>query len=533
MDASAESECDTTTPKDETVMDKKRSENAESDSALDIEVQRFYFALEAAEIGAWDMNLKDQKAWRSLRHDQIFGYETLLDTWTYEIFLSHVLPEDRAYVDERFQSAMVRHGDWGFECRIRRADGQIRWIWAKGRHQHDEEGNPVRMLGLVQDFTEQKLAQENKLKAVGQLAGGIAHDFNNILSILVGNLSTLAEMEGLPEEAKTLCRELDLAAMRGRSLTRQLLTFATGGVPVKEASNLREVAEETVRFALSGSSVTFRSQLRRDLPAVEMDAGQISQVFQNLAINAVQAIPQGGEVMLSGDVVEISCESGLPIADGRYICITVADDGPGIPPDALPSIFNPFFTTRKEGSGLGLATSYAIIKKHGGHIEAMASREGGASFVIYLPASEKALPKAVDPRLVQQMPRARVLVMDDEAGIRNIARMILAKAGLRVDVASEGNQALALHREAMAHGDPYALLILDLTIPGGLGGQEVVRRLRQGGDNVFAIASSGYSTDPRMGDFSSCGFSSVLPKPYRRDDLLAAVYAVLTEESSL
>ena len=387
-----------------------------------------------------------------------------------------------------------------------------------------------RLIGAVVTFLdvterrrmEGELLKMKKLESLGVLAGGIAHDFNNMLTGILGNLSLAREQVGDDADTRELLGEAEQAAKRARALTQQLLTFSRGGAPVKKVVSVRAVVEDAATFALRGSTVRGHFAYDERLWSVEADPGQLAQVIQNLVINGVQAMPQGGAIAISCDNVEVGPASGVPLPPGRYVRVTVRDEGTGIPPEHLQRIFDPYFTTKQTGSGLGLATVYAILKKHGGHV-AVASQLGrGTTFELHLPATSRSAAAEV-VRAAPVGGRGRVLVMDDEALVRNAAGGMLASLGYDVVSASDGAEALAVFEQARREGRAVSVVLVDLTVPGGMGGLEAVRRLRTLDPGVRVVATSGYSNDPIMAAHRDYGFVGVLPKPYTLEDLSRAI----------
>ena len=354
-----------------------------------------------------------------------------------------------------------------------------------------------------------------KLESLGVLAGGIAHDFNNMLTAIMGNISLAKLVGDSGAQAVKRLEAAENAALRAQELTRQLLTFARGGMPVKTAvKRLDELIRETAEFSLRGSSVGCAFDFAPGLWPVEIDAGQFSQVIQNLVVNAQEAMPAGGRIRIRADNQTIDARVQLPVAPGRYVHVRVADSGIGIATEHLEKIFDPYFTTKKRGSGLGLAVSFSIIKQHDGHFT-VESRIGlGTTFDIYIPATDKVVQNAPVALNRQHQGDGRILVMDDEEVVREWLGDALRQMGYTPEFAETGEQAIAAHAAAVDQQKPFKALIMDLTIAGGMGGKQALAQIRQREPAVVAIVASGYSNDPVMADFSRFGFSAALPKPF-------------------
>jgi PAS domain S-box-containing protein len=384
------------------------------------------------------------------------------------------------------------------------------------------------------DLTERRrlegeLLTMRKLESLGLLAGGIAHDFNNLLMGILGNVSLAREELADPDEATVLLREAEEATLRARALTQQLLTFSRGGTPVKRVIAVRTVVEESSRFALSGSSVRAEHDFAQDLWAVEADPGQLGQVVHNLVLNAAQAMPHGGVIRISTANVQLAAGQVPALPAGAYVRIEVTDQGVGIPSEHLQRIFDPYFTTKAGGHGLGLASVYSITKKHGGHVSVTSRRGEGSTFTVYLPATTQAVAEAAraeQPSSPSRL-RGRVLVMDDEPAVRKVAMMMLSRLGYEVEGAADGEEAVARFRAAKEQGRAFDLLLLDLTVPGGIGGAEAMKRIREIQPTTIGVATSGYSNDPVMASFADYGFAGTVAKPYTVTDLTQAVAGAL------
>ena len=395
-----------------------------------------------------------------------------------------------------------------------------------------QDDHIVSVIETIEDVTERlrieaELAKGQKLESLGVLAGGIAHDFNNILTAILGNLSLINLELPAGSDVVHLVEKAEQATERARDLTLQLLTFSKGGAPILKTASVAGLLRECAEFVLSGTSAKPEFELAEDLFAVDVDEGQISQVINNLVINANQAMPSGGVITLRAENAELTPDSDVPLAPGEYVRLEVVDHGIGIAEENLHRIFDPFFTTKETGNGLGLATSYAIIRKHGGHITVQSEVGVGTTFSIYLPASRRPGQIAGLTRNDAPAGHGRILVVDDEATIRNLAGAVLHKAGYEVNSTENGETAVVEYLKAFQSNQRYDAVILDLTMPGGMGGREVLARLRDIDPHVTAIVSSGYSNAPVLADFQAYGFAGCVAKPYRASDLIRVVAEVL------
>ncbi len=378
----------------------------------------------------------------------------------------------------------------------------------------------------------QELLKTRNLESLGFLAGGIAHDFNNILAAIMGNIGLCMIKLKPSDEIYPLLASVEKAAFRAKSLTQQLLTFAKGGDPVKRIASIAEVITTSADFVLRGSNVACQYTFPADLWSVEIDPGQMSQVIQNIVINAMQAMPGGGRIDIHcRNVVNADgSDKGLPPSD--CVMITIHDSGPGIPEEVTAKIFDPYFTTKAAGSGLGLAICHSIVNKHDGRIMVESKPGEGATFIIYLPA---ALAKArevrkaeTDPILILPKRQGRIMIMDDDDQVREMAAKMLTLFGYEVVQAKDGNEALALYQEKRQVGTPVDLVIMDLTIPGGMGGKEAIAKLLALDPQAKAIVSSGYANDPVMANYLDYGFLAVIHKPFQvreLDDMIVSALA--------
>ena len=380
---------------------------------------------------------------------------------------------------------------------------------------------------LLAEMEQRKLAEEEllrarKLESLGILAGGIAHDFNNFLTIISGNIA-LAKMHlKSTESVCTILDSAEAACRRATSLTAQLLTFGKGGAPVRKPTLIPAVIKEAINLVAAATQVMIKLDIADDLLSAEIDSEQIGRALHNILLNAQQAMPEGGIIDVHAENIQFGTDS-LSRHRGRYVMISVQDYGCGIASDLMPLIFDPYFTTKGTGSGLGLATAHAIIAKHQGHVTVQSKPGAGTKFSIYLPAYEVIDSKesAVGPQL--QTGSGRVLVMDDEEALLLLLTQTMRHLGYEVESAKDGTKAIELYQKAKAAGRPFDIVLLDLTIPNGMGGKETAAHLRQIDDSAKLIASSGYSNTPIMSEFREHGFDDVLPKPWTPVQLSEAV----------
>lgn len=390
----------------------------------------------------------------------------------------------------------------------------------------DKEGKIIGVVLVFRDVTEKlKIEAEqfkaSKIESVGVFAGGIAHDFNNILTAILGNISLAKLCADQPETLLERLAQAEKASLRAKDLSQQQLTFAKGGAPVKKIASMAELLREAVYLASSGSSTRCDFHIDPALWPVEVDEGQISQVIHNLLINAQQAMPDGGVIQIRAANLpaDLVVKKNLPLLPKEYLEIAVRDRGVGIPRENLPKIFDPYFTTKEKGNGLGLSTTYSILKKHNGLIQVESEVGSGSTFFLYLPASPKAaLPKEKKEETILTG-EGRILLMDDDEAVREVAGEMLRQIGYQIAFAKEGREAIALYQKALREGSPFDAVVMDLTIAGGMGGRETIERLVKIDPHVKAVVSSGYSDDPIMSDFRRFGFSGVAAKPYKIEEL--------------
>jgi PAS domain S-box-containing protein len=385
---------------------------------------------------------------------------------------------------------------------------------------------------FLRDMTEHRIMQaelirSQKLESLGVLAGGIAHDFNNILTGILGNVSFAKMVIDKAHEAYLPLERAEKASFRAADLANQLLVFAKGGQPVKKPVSLQNIMTEAVSLALSGTNVKCYFDFPRPLHTVEADEGQINQAFHNIIINAVQAMPGGGNLIVHGENVNLDDDSKTSIPAGNYVKLTIRDEGCGISESDQKKIFDPYFSTKSRGSGLGLASTHTIIDKHGGHVSADSTVGVGTIFTIHLPSTGVTASDhgQLDDSLAISRKGGSILVMDDDEMVRDLATLILSRSGYIVKTCVNGDEAISLYRSANEAGTPYTAVIMDLTIPGGMGGVEAAKHLLALDPEARLIVSSGYSDDPVMAHYKEYGFCAAMEKPYN----VSAISQILVE----
>ncbi len=464
--------------------------------------------------------------------DKLLGYrpEELVGKNVFEF----IHPDDKQAAQDIFARALVSSGtSASIEVRFRHRSGLWSVLGAVGKSITDES-HRVRVIINSRDITERRKLEEDRLKSqklesLGILAGGIAHDFNNLITGITANIE-LATMHSQGDtELSTILKKAEQASFRAKDLTQQLLTFSMGGEPIKRVLKIGDVIKDSTEFALRGSRAVCTFSIPGDLLPVEADEGQFRQVIHNIVINASQSMAQGGMINVSCENITIRAQEKKAISPGDYVRIAVADHGIGIPKEHLSKIFDPYFTTKHAGSGLGLATSYSIIKKHGGEIAVESAVGKGTTVSLFLPASQDFL-AAGATKVVLVSGKGRILIMDDEEIVRDAAGRILETAGYEIEFARDGMETIALYRKAFESGNPFDVVILDLTVPGGMGGKDAMKELLGIDPAVKAIVSSGYSHDPIMARYRDFGFMGVIAKPYKIRDMSEIVKKVITAE---
>jgi two-component system, cell cycle sensor histidine kinase and response regulator CckA len=483
----------------------------------------------------WDGDLQ-QMVYVSPAYERLWGGDPQKLKDNPFAWLSLVVPEDRGRVDNLFLRRLDRKS-LDIEYRILSKAGEVRWIHNQTFPLRETAAEARRIIGIAQDVTERKRWEEErlrsaKLESLGLLAGGLAHDFNNLLTAILGQVS-LAKF-GMDPANPLFPRltEAENASLRAQEIAKQLLTFSKGASPVKKVIDLRDLIQENVRLVLAGSNVRPVFDLPDNLAPVNVDAGQISQVIHNLVINARQAMKEGGDCLVRAynfttDSLGDMELDGWDYENERGVRVDITDRGTGIPHEHLAKIFDPYFTTKSTGSGLGLATSYSIIRNHGGALCVTSEVNKGSTFSFLLPAVLATGVSSTPPDSELKKGEGEILIMDDETQIRRVLGEMVETCGYRCQMAKDGQEALQLFAEAQKRGAPFSAVILDLTVPGGIGGKEVIEELLRLDPQVKAIVVSGYSNDPVLAHFQKYGFVGRVAKPFNLLEISVALSSAL------
>lgn len=502
-------------------------------AALKESEERWKFALEGSGDGVWDWDVKSDRVICSRRWKEMLGYaDEDIGTNPHE-WRDRIHPEDLDAVMAAQRNHLEgRTPNFSAEHRLQCKDGSWKWVLIRGMAvARDDSGAPLRVIGTLTDLTGRKQAEEDrlvlsKLESTGVLAGGIAHDFNNLLTAILLNLD-LARIQ--IEDRATLLQRVDgaqTAALSARGLTQQLITFARGGGGAAKVADIGRILRESLPLALTGSNVRGDLSVAPDLRPARVDADQIGQVIRNLVINAREAMPRGGVITLRAANVNLpSSAHAVRLPPGIYLHLSVEDQGEGIAPENLRKIFDPYFSTKQRGQqkgmGLGLTICHSILQRHAGTITVESVLNRGTTFHVYLPASigsaPDIMPAATDP--VPPGPGRRILVMDDDETIRETIGQILRHLGHAVTLTADGQAAVAAHAAALRSAEPFDLVLLDLTVPGGMGGREALQAMRQVEAGIRAVVISGYTDDAVLQESARHGFAAALAKPFETETL--------------
>jgi len=445
-------------------------------------------------------------------------------------------PEKGEDSDENPVLKVIRDGkaiQSEFETLLYKPDGEAIPVDFKITRNESEEKQIIGAVVVFNDISEERRIQSGllkmqKLESVGRLAGGIAHEFNNVLTAVLGNISLVKMFTEGSGDMYECLNEAEKASLRARDLAQKLMIFSKGGSPVKETASIKELIEESAEFALKGSSAMCEFELPSALWPVEVDIDQMNQVISNVILNAAEAMEGAGVITVKAENYELESNYSS-LAEGRYVKIEIADTGPGIPRENLHQLFDPYFSTKQPGKGMGLAICFSIVKRHGGHIDVESEIGKGTVVTIFVPASLRKLnvKEEINKAETVKTSGRRVLFLDDKEVVRASARRILMRLGYDVVCVNEGSEAVDRYSSAMAENRAFDAVILDLTVSGGMGGKECIALLRKLDPNVKAIASSGYPEDSAISDLEVLGFNGFLVKPYDVNQMGSLLFKVI------
>jgi PAS domain S-box-containing protein len=508
----------------------------EAKDALETSELRYREITEFLPEGVFEVDATGVFSYANRRALEMFGYERE-DFMQGVRPLDVIIPEDRERAAKQIEVLLLANSPSHHEYTGLSKDGRCFPLLVHSTAIYRDK-KPAGFRGIAIDLTLRKqmetdLQKKDKLDALGILAGGIAHDFNNLLTMIWSGISIVKNRHAGDGDTQADIHDIENAIRRSKDLTGQLLTYAKGGAPVKSATSLESLVRETCSFVTTGSTIKCEFTVADNLYPADVDAAQISQVVQNLVINAIEAMPRGGTVTIVLRNAPKNAEGDPDAAKENFVELQICDDGTGIPVAIQPRIFDPFFTTKQDGSGLGLATAYSIVKKHGGSLNFESVPGSGTTFTVRLPASEQLPPPIEKISSGPYRGKGRILVMDDEPVVLSVTGKLLAMLGFNVTTVKNGEEAVAVYREALTQGNRFDVVILDLTVPGGMGGRETLKQLKEIDPDVKSVVSSGYSNDPVMANFTEYGFKEVIAKPYDIHRLGTVLRTLLPKETDV
>lgn len=504
------------------------------------------FALEKSHVGVWDLNLNETTVKRTMEHARIFGYQNIVPEWTLEMFLDHIVPEDRDAIKALIRGSIKKRQDYEFECRIQPTVGEVRWIMATGAFYVDKSCDESHVLAIVQDITERKRSEKErdtlqtqllhaqKLEVIGQLAGGIAHDFNNHLTAILGYIELAINAVDETHPVAKYIKTIQKSALRSAELTNKLLAFARKQPIRPKVVNLNMEIEELLPILAQlihrGIEIEWYPIHHKAL--ITIDPSQIDQILTNFCVNARDAITGSGKITITTDIVQVQeKEDGTKHSyqiPGHYVKLTVTDTGCGIGMETLPHIFEPFFTTKEvgKGTGLGLSTIYGIVKQNKGYIDCKSERGKGTTFTLWLPQYEgnRDMKQIPDPELLQQAEKKTILLVEDERDVLNLVKRVLEINDFKVFAASDAEQALEI---AAKNPDKINLLLTDVRLP-KMNGVELSQRLQSEYPNIKTLFMSGYSDWINESMPKSDRKFTFISKPFTFKELLNSVDKALS-----
>ncbi len=456
-----------------------------------------------------------------------------------------LLPENKRGIDRQLMQKFISQGNSVVMGKtiemILRKKNSVNFS-AEVSYSHWEMNGLPFISVIIRDVSERKQIEEELLKArklesIGSLAGGLAHDYNNILSVIIGNISLAQTYLNPTHEAYALLQEAEKASLNAKRLTKKLITFSNGGIPCKREADISDILQNTTELALSGSNIEFNFNFSHQLRRVALDEGQINQTIHGIITNAREAMQSGGTLSVSAHNFDMAFKNPFSLPAGPYVQICIQDTGAGIENKNLEKIFDPFYSTKSRGTqkgmGLGLSICHSIVKHHGGYIQINSIKNQGATVTILLPGTDSTTYQ--NPRApIHAKPSAgNILIMDDEQMILDLSKQMLLRLGYAVELAGDGTEAIEKYQRALAGGTPFDLVIVDLTVRGGMGGVETMQRLREITPNVIVLLSSGYADAAEIKNFKHYGFAGIVPKPYRLPDLKTILLRTLLKSPCL
>lgn len=501
--------------------------------------KRRQYALEECGDGIWDWNLKNGELFYSPQSKKILGFNEHEMSNNLKEWAERLHPDDAEKAMEEI--GRISQGDiqtCSFEHRIRCKNGDYRWLLTRGKAiRRTAEGKPLQIIGTITDITERKLKNEHlvtslKLESVSAFAGGIGNEFNNILTAVIGYTSLARILRNVPEKALKALENAEDAAYRAEKLTRQILFFAKDGAQLKQTVSAANLLHESSSQALRDSKVTCDAGIPESL-YIKVDKEQMELAFGNIILNSAQAMRGEGKIELRGETYTLAENNRYELPSGDYLKLSFSDQGEGISPENIEKVFDPYFTTKTGCTGLGLTSAYAIIREHGGTIDVLSVTGSGTSFTVYLPLSNENVdvPKmAADGQAYEAKDRGHILVMDDEEIIRNLSSELLELIGYQVFTCRNGTEAIEMYKTAQELNKPFSAAILDLSIPGGMGGKDAARKILSFDPKARLIVSSGYCNDPVMAEYEKYGFIAAVSKPYTAEKIIKTLENLDSDE---
>lgn len=504
------------------------TERKQAEQTLRKSEARLNQTLDAVNEAVWEWHIPTGRAFFSPKYYTMLGYEPYEFPQDYSAWEKLVHPDDVFQAESEICEHVANNEAFSIQFRMQTKAGDWCWILSRGKAiEWDDYGKPVRMVGTHTDITEHKRMEEelfrtHKLESLGVLAGGIAHDFNNAMGMIQGYIDlSLSELPSDHISRPWLQRAMESMQLT-RDLTSKLITFSRGGAPRKELTDVTGLLKDTVRNTLFESPVNVTFDFADDLWPIELDRLQAKQCFSNLTINAMEAMPAGGNLTVRVENALISDQEGLDLQEGAYLKITFTDNGVGIPKEHLSKVFDPYFSTKPmsshKGLGLGLAVCYSILKKHDGYITVQSEPGAGASFILYFPAHPERIKEKERPKAASDI-AGRILIMDDEPNMREVTRAYLERMGYEVTDVRDGQEAVVAYKKGLDAGKSFDLVMLDLMVRHGVGGLLAMERILKIDSSVKAIIISGYVDDPVIENYKKHGFLGVLKKPFLKEEL--------------